>query len=196
MSQTLYIVRHGKTLFNERRLIQGWVDSPLTDLGHEQAKRVGAFCQQRGISFDYAYASTLARTHQTLEHITDMPFERVADLREWGFGSFEAERVELMPAYPWGNFFEPYGGERQDRFQERVMAALTRIMARPNHQRVLVVSHGSVSRIILHCVAPETSLELHEVPGNCSLATYHVDEGRFSFESLIEQQQMQQVLGW
>ena len=33
MSQRLYLVRHGQTLFNRRDLIQGWCDSPLTGEG-------------------------------------------------------------------------------------------------------------------------------------------------------------------
>lgn len=36
----LYLVRHGETLFNKRRKIQGWCDSPLTPLGIQQAKEV------------------------------------------------------------------------------------------------------------------------------------------------------------
>jgi probable phosphoglycerate mutase len=29
----LYLMRHGETLFNIRRKIQGWCDSPLTENG-------------------------------------------------------------------------------------------------------------------------------------------------------------------
>lgn len=34
----LYMMRHGQTLFNIRRRIQGSCDSPLTELGIKQAK--------------------------------------------------------------------------------------------------------------------------------------------------------------
>ncbi|PET75326.1 hypothetical protein CN514_04190 [Bacillus sp. AFS001701] len=30
MKKTFYLMRHGQTLFNKRRKIQGWCDSPLT----------------------------------------------------------------------------------------------------------------------------------------------------------------------
>lgn len=33
MTKTLYLMRHGQTLFNKRHRIQGWCDAPLTDLG-------------------------------------------------------------------------------------------------------------------------------------------------------------------
>lgn len=35
----LYLMRHGETLFNQRRKIQGWCDSPLTEKGIEQAQK-------------------------------------------------------------------------------------------------------------------------------------------------------------
>ncbi len=43
MKKTLYLMRHGQTLFNLRRKIQGSCDSPLTELGREQAKVAGEF---------------------------------------------------------------------------------------------------------------------------------------------------------
>ena len=39
MKKIFYIMRHGQTLFNVRKKIQGFCDSPLTDLDIEQAKK-------------------------------------------------------------------------------------------------------------------------------------------------------------
>lgn len=142
MSGDLYLVRHGQTMFNEKRVIQGWCDAPLTSEGEEQAERIGRYFAREGIAFDHAYTSTLTRTQQTIERIMDMPYERVEDLREWGFGAFEGERVDLMPPFPWGDFYVPFGGEGQMAVRARVSDALARIMEQPGHERVLVVSHG------------------------------------------------------
>ncbi|MDH4015859.1 MAG: histidine phosphatase family protein, partial [Actinomycetota bacterium] len=38
MTLTIHLVRHGQTLFNHRGLVQGWVDSPLTEMGVAQAR--------------------------------------------------------------------------------------------------------------------------------------------------------------
>ena len=38
MKKTLYLMRHGQTLFNVQHKIQGWCDAPLTELGMKQAK--------------------------------------------------------------------------------------------------------------------------------------------------------------
>lgn len=57
----LYMMRHGQTLFNVLKRKQGWCDSPLTELGIEQAKRAGEELRERGITFDHAYSSTSER---------------------------------------------------------------------------------------------------------------------------------------
>ena len=49
MNKDLYLVRHGQTIFNLKRIIQGWSDSPLTQLGCGQAARAGMFLRARGI---------------------------------------------------------------------------------------------------------------------------------------------------
>ena len=38
MKKTLYLMRHGQTLFNLQHKIQGWCDAPLTPLGIKQAQ--------------------------------------------------------------------------------------------------------------------------------------------------------------
>lgn len=195
MQRQLYFVRHGRTLFNDRKLIQGWVDSPLTPEGEAQADRVGRYFKRLGVTFTHAYASTLARTHQTIERITDMPYERDPDLREWGFGEYEAERIALMPSRPWGEYFVPFAGEGEEAFSARVNGALLRIMARPGHERVLVVSHGSASREFMYRWCADAAGGYPDVPGNCSVARYAFDGETFRLEEVVEQDAMRELLG-
>ena len=112
MNKDLYLVRHGRTIFNLKRIIQGWSDSPLTQLGCDQAARAGMFLRARGIEPDHAYTSTLHRTEQTIANLwPGLAYERLDGLREWFFGDFEAERVMLMPERPWRDFYRQFGGE-------------------------------------------------------------------------------------
>ena len=114
MNKDLYLVRHGQTIFNLKRIIQGWSDSPLTQLGCDQAARAGMFLRARGIEPDHAYTSTLHRTEQTIANLwPGLAYERLDGLREWFFGDFEAERVMLMPERPWRDFYRQFGGEGQ-----------------------------------------------------------------------------------
>ena len=49
MKKTLYLMRHGQTLFNVRRKVQGWCDSPLTELGIKQAEIAAKYFKEHNI---------------------------------------------------------------------------------------------------------------------------------------------------
>lgn len=51
----VYMIRHGQTLFNVLRRKQGWCDSPLTEVGIDQARAAGAYLREHGITFDHVY---------------------------------------------------------------------------------------------------------------------------------------------
>lgn len=93
--KTLYLMRHGQTLFNVQQRIQGWCDSPLTELGIQQAKKAGQYFKEHQIHFDHAYSSTSERCCDTLELVTDMPYTRLKGLKENFYGELEAESERL-----------------------------------------------------------------------------------------------------
>ena len=93
MEKILYLMRHGQTLFNVRRKIQGVCDAPLTELGIEQARRAARHYTEHQIIFDHAYSSTSERACDTLELVTDMEYKRVKGLREWNFGEIGRAHV-------------------------------------------------------------------------------------------------------
>lgn len=164
----LYLVRHGQTELNVQNILQGWHDSSLTARGCEQALATRAAFEARGISFDHAYTSPLGRARRTAELIVGegLPVEPVDDLREWHLGSLEGTSNCEMPPQPWGDYPVAFGGESEGELRARMVAALSRIMARPQHDRVLAVSHGSACREFLEYVAggggqPDNGAVLH-----------------------------------
>lgn len=148
MSKTLYLMRHGQTLFNKRHLIQGWCDSPLTDLGIYQAQIAGNYFKENGIHFDQAYSSTSERACDTLEIATNgqVSYQRVKGLKEWNFGTFEGESEDLNPALPYRDFFVPYGGEAESELQERMNQTIQTLMTQATGDTILMVSHGGSIR--------------------------------------------------
>lgn len=163
----LYFMRHGQTLFNLLRRKQGWCDSPLTELGIEQAKAVGATLRKRGLVFDYAYSSTSERACDTLElAFPGQPYERTKGLKEWNFGKFEGASEDLNPHLPYGDFFKQYEGEGESEFRERLMATITELMLRPGHESVLCVSHGAAMAQIMRAAGAEP-LKMKNRIGNC-----------------------------
>ncbi len=57
MKKSFYLMRHGQTLFNVRRKIQGACDSPYTELGRHQAEVAGQYFKD--IPIDQAYRTKI-----------------------------------------------------------------------------------------------------------------------------------------
>ena len=144
MKKIFYLMRHGQTLFNVRRKIQGACDSPLTEQGIIQAKEAGE--RLKGINFDHFYSSTAERASDTLELVVgeSITYQRLKGLKEMNFGTFEGESEDLNPKTPEGykDFFVPYGGESQEEVKQRMKETCLGIMEKDDHQIVLAVSHA------------------------------------------------------
>lgn len=172
---TLYLMRHGQTLFNLLRRKQGWCDSPLTELGQEQARRAGAWARQNGIAFDHGYSSTAERACDTFElAFPDTPYGREKGLRERYFGTFEGLTEDTNPPVPYGDFYKPFGGESDEECRDRLMGAITEIMNRPGHERVLCVSHGGAIAMVLRTIGYDWREDGRHL-GNCCIATLEFD---------------------
>ncbi|MHC5373623.1 histidine phosphatase family protein [Enterococcus sp. LJL120] len=102
----LYVVRHGKTMFNALTRVQGWCDTPLTKEG-QQGIHFAAL-GLREIPFEEAYSSDSGRAIETSrillgEHFNgrQIPYTTDPRIREWCFGSLEgaydAEMWGIIP---------------------------------------------------------------------------------------------------
>jgi phosphoglycerate mutase (EC 5.4.2.1) len=95
----VYLVRHGETVWNAARRIQGQSDSPLTDKGEQQAHQVGERVKSLGIT--HVIASDLGRTRRTAEIIADACGCTVtldARLRELNMGCLEQRPLDGLTA--------------------------------------------------------------------------------------------------
>lgn len=189
MKKYLYLMRHGQTLFNVRRKIQGACDSPLTREGIRQALVAKEYFEKNQIIFDHAYASTQERACDTLELITNMPYTRLKGLKEWNFGVFEGESEDLNPpADPirksYGEFFVQYQGESDLDVQDRVNRILTEVMDKEDHQNVLAVSHGGVCFMFGR---RWTDSALGKF-SNCCILKFEYEDGEFEFIEIINHQ--------
>jgi len=180
----LLLVRHGESAGNLEGRLQGTVDSPLTPLGRAQAARLGAWLKARGLRWNAAYASPLARardTAQILAEKTGYPAPLLdEDLREIGAGGLEGlTREEIFRKHPrfiergitdLGDF-EEFGGESNAAVQLRVARVLARMQERHRvpADLVLLVAHGGIHFQIAKaaiCVPVPRVCILHF--GNCS----------------------------
>ncbi len=92
----LYLIRHGKTMFNTIGRAQGWSDTPLTAEGERGIRELGIGLRKAGIDFKLARSSDSGRTIQTMGIILEelgltgkIPYRFDKRIREWCFGSFD-----------------------------------------------------------------------------------------------------------
>ena len=192
MTKTLYLLRHGQTLFNTRGIVQGWCDSPLTDLGRAQAQLALDWFDEHGVVFDHAYSSPAERAADTAELVTRgrIPTTLTKGLKEFSYGIIEGCSYQLvLPGTynPYGDFLVPFGGNSEDEVTERMRRTLTDIMERPGHENVLAVSHGACTRAFI--ASCDATSELHvpnRVSRNCSIHVLRYEDGVFNLIERFE----------
>lgn len=186
MKKTFYLMRHGQTLFNLRRKIQGACDSPLTELGIKQAQVAGEYFKD--IPLDHAYSSTSERCCDTLEIVTDnsIPYTRLKGLKEMNFGIFEGESEDLNPKNKevFGTFFLDYGGESRAHVRERMVKTCTEIMEKEDHEVVLAVSHAGACLQFL-TEWQDLIEELRKGFTNCCIFKYEYEDKKFKLVEVI-----------
>lgn len=189
MTKHLYLMRHGETLFNKRRKIQGWCDSPLTEIGIAQAKAAGDLIKDT--QFDHYYSSTSERCCDTLEIVTDYKvlYKRLKGLKERNFGDFEGESEDLNPkrggTFTYDDLFPHYGGEYFKETQTRVVNTITDLMKKEDHENVLVVSHGGASFSFLQSVTDPSIVLNHGGFTNCCILHFTYENGEFKYIDIM-----------
>ena len=86
----LYVLRHGKTDWNEQKRLQGRTDIPLNDEGRQMAREAAK--EYKDINFDICYCSPLIRARETAELLLEgRDVEIIYDdrLKEMSFGEYE-----------------------------------------------------------------------------------------------------------
>ena len=155
MSETkLIVVRHGETLWNREKRMQGTTDTPLSDVGRAQAQALGR--RLSGQDFTALYASDLARARETASIIAEHTGRKLltdAQLRERSFGIFEGlTAAEIQERFPGEHArfvsrdpdYEVPGGESARDFAGRCLGCLSEIAGRHRGEEIVVVTHGLV----------------------------------------------------
>ena len=149
----IYVIRHGKTEWNERQLMQGKADIPLNESGREDARL--AHDKYADLPVDICYCSPLVRAKETAElflegrNIPIIPDER---LSEMDFGVYDGqaaigEFVDTGFYHHPEAYQTPKGGEsfaelyfRTGEFIREVLMPLHR-----EGKNILIAGHGCMN---------------------------------------------------
>lgn len=181
----VYFIRHGQSEGNRQRRHCGWSDTPLSELGHQQAKRAGEYLKD--IPFDRVYCSDLPRARQTAEDA--LPGCRPIyseKLREIGVGTL-ADRLIVDVAAQYGDpywehvrqqDFSAYGGETQQQMRDRLKSFFTEELEQlTDCETVAVFGHeGTVHQMLSYAMGHDVMLQ-HLVVENASISMFSYQRG-------------------
>lgn len=186
----IYLLRHGETVWNTLGRFQGQKDSPLTDLGIEQADFVAGLLGRELSKIEHSFemqVSPLGRTRETarrVQRVLSLPSIENARLMEVTVGSWDGmTKFEIDSEFPgfldgsdafdW--YFKSPDGESFDQACRRAKAWIADIV-----QPTIAVSHGLFGRIIRGVYTGLTRREMLElaVPQD---GFYRLLDGSFSF---------------
>lgn len=141
---TLYLARHGETVDNVNRIMQGQTQGRLTLNGIRQAEELRDSMAQACL--DAVVASDLRRAVDTAAIIAEphgLPVTTTPLLRERDWGSFTGRYIPELKDEPW-----PDDIETLDQLKARAAAFLDLMRREHAGQTVLAVGHGIINKAI------------------------------------------------
>ncbi len=147
MAVSVWLVRHGETRWSRERLHTSVTDVPLTSVGVEAARSVGA--RLSGRVFSLVLTSPRTRSRRSAE-LAGFPGALVdEDLAEWSYGRYEGvSTAQIRETDPgWSVWSHPSpGGETADQVGERVDRVIARCRAVEGD--VLLFGHAHCLRVL------------------------------------------------
>ncbi|MEC9068710.1 MAG: histidine phosphatase family protein [SAR324 cluster bacterium] len=155
----IILIRHGETEWNSQQRMQGHSNSDLSAEGRGQIQALGKWMKY--VSFDHIYSSDTLRAMQTAKAITQYTGHTLhldKRIREKNLGVFEGltsnEAKERFPDVY--NLFKTAGrnyvidkGESTQQLLDRSLEFIEEIRLRHPDQRVVIVTHGGVVRVLM-----------------------------------------------
>ena len=164
-NRKIFLVRHGRSIWNGQKIISGQLDPPLSDEGLNQAQCLAEVL--RGENLSEIHTSSLSRTIETARPTANfhgLSITEHDDLREINFGvlqgRFRDER-DLEAKEMWAQReidkekFRIPNGETFSELEARIDRILPKILEK--NETILIVGHRSANRMILRRLMNWTS---------------------------------------
>lgn len=181
--QKIWLLRHGQTLWNAELRIQGQLESALSPLGIEQARRQAELMQPILTADMPCYVSPLGRAQQTADiALGGRPFETDPRLAEAYAGLFQGMTLDEVAAqYPQIRAQNPHHldlfcaapeGEGYESFHARILDFMQSLRA-PS----VVVAHGLLGQVMRGIACGLSREQMAALP-NGQGCVYVLENGR------------------
>ncbi|MFH0837451.1 MAG: histidine phosphatase family protein [Candidatus Aenigmatarchaeota archaeon] len=179
----LVLVRHGETEDNVKDILRGHGHGKLTDLGKEQAKKLGERLSKEKI--DVIYCSDIGRAKETAKEIIcyhpDIPIHYTKDLRERHVGNLEDIHVENWDTIKLDDeYMKSVDAEIPQDVFDRVKVFLDSVYDKHMNETVLFVAHGFLNRVLICIITNKTASSVYETETqkNTAVNIFEIDEDR------------------
>lgn len=176
----IYIIRHGKTDWNNKGLIQGTTDIELNEEGIEQAKELA---QKLDLSkIDICFCSPLKRTRQTAEILVGNKVKTIYDsmIIERRFGDYEGKPVNfdlIKQHWDYKLNDNSHNIESAKDCLSRAKQFINKIRKEYPNKTILIISHGSFMKALhFNLIGYDESTDfLSFKPLNATIYEYTID---------------------
>ena len=184
----IYYIRHGKTDYNNLKLIQGRIDMPLNEEGISDTFNNALMYKDAGLKFDKIYSSPLKRAYESAKIFKEVfkydgEIEVLDDLTERFFG--EAENTPITEEVYVRSLTDDYKDIEPNAIVDKRMYDATVKIGKENEgKRVLVVSHSySIKRLL--CVIDNDRIHDRALK-NASITTISYEFGKLDIVGMNE----------
>lgn len=191
----IYIVRHGETVWNKEKRLQGTTDIELNDYGRSLAIETGRNLSK--VNINKIFSSPLKRAFETARLIKgDRNIEIETDIRikELNFGSYEGQcftdlfndekttfqhffkRPELFVSDKNGETLQQLIERAADFMKDKIEPLAT------SCERIMIVAHGALNKAIM-CYIKQHDISMFWSGGlqkNCNVIIVDYENGKYN----------------
>ena len=155
----LYLMRHGETVDNVNRILQGQTDGRLNDNGLRMAEEASR--RMAGEAIDVFFSSDLGRCVDTCRIMArphGKPIVQTPLLRERDWGSFTGLYIPDLKGREW-----PDDIETTEQMRMRAETFLHWIRAEYQGKTLVVVGHGIINLVILSILSGKPMRDIQKM---------------------------------
>ncbi|MGL5417013.1 MAG: histidine phosphatase family protein [Clostridium sp.] len=170
MAKIIYLIRHGKTLYNIERRYLGYTDISLSIQGRKEIEAKNLIID----SVDKYFTTGMKRTNETFNILfKNKDYEIIDELKEYNFGDFEGKTYEELKNekeyISWitdsTKEVKTPKGESKKEFYKRIEKGINKALKKINKNGV-IVCHGGVIGTLLELFT-DTNDYFYNLQPNC-----------------------------
>ena len=175
----LYVVRHGETIENANNCLVGRINSPLTEKGIEQAKKVREYFEDKVI--DLIVSSPLDRCRQTAKIISNdtIPIYYSDSLLGRDHGEFTGKPRDSINFDEYWNYNKNIQYKKAESVKDlydRIAKLIDDLKGEFTDKSIIIITHSGVMRVLYYYFngIPEDGILSEITIRNCEVFEYDI----------------------